>query len=91
MPFRNGKIVNWRVKITGLRPLLTEDNSDTNAIKVGKEFYKILTSSINQKYFKDFERLEEFNEEVGALEEFNDILSDFWDYCDYNLIWVDSK
>ena len=90
MPYRNGKIVGWKVKITGLRPLLTEDDSDINAIKVGKEFYKILNSSLNKKYFKEFDRLEEFND-VYDLEEFNNILNSLWDYCDENLIWVDFK
>jgi len=90
MPYRNGKIVGWKVKITGLRPLLTEDDSDINAIKVGKEFYKILNSSLNKKYFKEFDRLEEFND-FYDLEEFNDILNSLWDYCDENLIWVDFK
>jgi len=88
MPYRNGLLVNWKVKIQGLRELLTDDDSDENAIKVGKEFYKILNSSIYRKYFKNFDRLEEFNE-VLDVKEVNDILSDLWDYCDYNLIWVD--
>jgi hypothetical protein len=90
MPYRTGKIVKWNVKVTGLRQLLTDDDSKENAVKVGKEFYKTLTSSIYKRYFKEFDRIEEFNE-VSDLEEFNDILESFWDYCDENLIWVDFK
>lgn len=88
MPYRNGKLVNWKLKIKELRPLLTDDNTDKNAIKVGKEFFKILSSVKYRKDFQNFDRLEEFNE-VMDLEEFNDILNSFWDYCDENLIWID--
>ena len=90
MPYRNGKVVGWKVKITGLRPLLTEDNSDTNAVKVGKKFYKILTSSLYNKYFIDFEDLDEFNY-VEGLEHFNDVLDRLYNYCDAELIWIDFK
>jgi hypothetical protein len=68
--------------------LLTADNSDENAIKTGKKVYKILTSTIYKKYFKDFEFLEDFNNCVG-LDDFNGTLELFYDYCDENLIWID--
>jgi len=90
MPYRNGQLVNWKVKVRGLRPLLTEDNSDKNAIKVGKKFYKILTSSLYKRYFKEFDDLDEF-QDVEGLEHFNDVLNRLYDYCDENLIWIDFK
>lgn len=92
MPVRNGKFINWKVHIEGIRKLLTDDNSEENAKKVGKEIYNILTSQRYLKYFKDYD-----NETGGFLDDFlyiencehlNDLLEQFYDYCDYNLIWI---
>lgn len=88
MPYRNGKIVDWKVKVKGIRSLLNSDCSDENAIKTGKEIYKTLTNSIYKKYFENFDILEDFNNVLG-LEDFNGMLNEMYDYCDTNLIWID--
>lgn len=93
MPYRNGKIVKWNVKIKGLRKLLGEDDSIENSKKVGKEIYKIVNMGIYKKHFKEYDyetdrTLDEFNNVVDC-EDLNDMLSDFYDYCDANLIWID--
>ena len=93
MPYRNGQIVRWKTKIKGIRPLLTEDDSDENAQKVGKEIYKIVTSSLYKKYFKIYEddMLEPLDSFlfVEDCEHLNSLLSTLYDYCDANLIWID--
>lgn len=81
-------MTNWRVKVKGIKILLTEDDSDENATKVGKEVYKILSNSVYKKYFKNFDRLEDFNNVFG-VDDFNDILNNMYDYCDDNGIWID--
>ena len=88
MPYRKGKVVNWQVKVKGIRPLLTDDNSDENAKETGKKVYQILTSQRYSRYFRDFEDLDEFLYLEG-LDHFNDILDRLYDYCDDNLIWID--
>lgn len=93
MPYRNGKIVKWNVRIKGIRSLLGEDDSIENSKKVGKEIYKILTSNKYSKHFEDFgletvRELDEFNNIIDC-ENLNSILSDLYDYCDANLIWID--
>ena len=87
MPIRNGKAVNWKVKITGVKNLLSDDNSDKNAIKVGKNVYKILTSKQYAKYFKEFDDLDEFVY-IENLEHFNYTLDLLYNYADDNLIWI---
>lgn len=93
MPIRNGKRVNWKVKVKGIRPLITSDTSLKYANYAGKEIYKILTSKRYGKYFEDFEHdalidLEEFNH-VEDCDHLNSLLHDLYDYCDANLIWID--
>ena len=93
MPIRNGKIVKWRAYIKGIRHLLTKDDSNENAKKVGKEIYKILDLSIYKKYFKDFADmigfdLDEFNY-VQDVDGLNSLLDDLYDYCDANLLWIE--
>jgi len=98
MPYRNGKIVNWKVKIKGIKELLTDDTSDENAQRVGKEVYKILTSKRYGKYFEDFGMgrnmsfycLDEFDT-VDTCEYFNVLLNELYDYCDAKLIWLIKK
>jgi len=86
-------MIKWRVKIKGIRTLLTEDDSVDEAKRVGKEIYKILTSNLYKSYFRNFEsqttrELEEFNQIVDC-EDLNGLLNDLYDYCDANLIWID--
>lgn len=93
MPYRNGQIVNWKVKIKGIRPLLSNDDSDENAKKVGKEIYEILNLNMYQKYFKDFFyetgiMLDDLNF-IENCKHLNDILEIFYDFCDGNLIWIE--
>ena len=81
-------MANWRVKVKGIRPLLTEDDSDINAIKVGKDVYKILTSPAYRNYFEDFQDLDELLH-LDGLNHFNDVLNRMYDYCDAERIWID--
>lgn len=90
MPLRNGKIVNWKVKVKGLRSLLNTEESDEEAQRVSQEIFKLLTNSIYKRHFEDFDRLYEFDKGfVETVEELNDLLNDMYDYCDENLIWID--
>lgn len=95
MPIRNGHIVHWKLKIKGIRSLLSDDDSVENAKRVGKEIYKILTNSLYKEYFEE----ETYEDEAGTMldefnfiedcEHLNSLLSIFYDYCDANLIWID--
>jgi len=80
-------MANWKVKIRGIRELLTDDNSDENAILAGKKVYKILTSKRYEKYFENFVELDNFNY-VEGLSHFNELLNDMYDYCDRKRIWI---
>jgi len=80
-------MTQWKVKIKGLRELLSSDNSDENAIKVGKQIYKLLTRKSYNKYFVDFALLEDFNYIIN-VEDLNHLLNDMYDYCDEQRIWV---
>ena len=91
MPYRNGKIVNWKVKVKGIKELLNTNESNEEAKRVGKEIYKIITSERYYKYFEDFDRLDDFDVYVETVEELNDLLNDMYDYCDGELIWIDLK
>lgn len=93
MPIRNGKIVKWKVRVKGIKKLLTDDTSIKEAQRVGKEIYKILTSDKYKKYFEDFEdtsvyELIELNDVVDC-QDLNNLLDAVYDYCDANLIWID--
>ena len=89
MPYRNGKIVNWKVKVKGIRALLNTDESNTEAQRVGKEIYKIITGKRYYRHFEGFDRLADFDVYIETTEELNDLLNDMYDYCDENLIWID--
>ena len=93
MPYRNGEIVKWKVRIKRLRSLLGEDTSVENSQKVGKEIYKILNYKMYQKYFKEYDyetgmMLDEFLF-IEDCKHLNQLLETFYDYCDSNLIWID--
>lgn len=88
MLIRNGKIVNWKVKIKGFRKLITEDETNENVSKVGKNIYNLLSSSLYEKYFTNFHDLEDFLS-IETTDELNDLLDYFYDYCDAHLIWID--
>ena len=90
MPIRNGKTVNWKVKVKGLRALLNTNESDEEAQRVSREIYKLITDNpIYNKAFKGFDRLYDFENYIETIEELNDLLNDMYDYCDENLIWID--
>lgn len=89
MPYRNGKIVNWKLKVKGLRNLLNTDETDEEAQRVSKEIFKLLTNSVYKRYFENFDQLVDFNIYVETTEELNSLLDELYDYCDDNLIWID--
>lgn len=82
-------MTNWKVKIKGIRGLLNTDEGNREAQRVSKKIYKILSCSLNLKYFKNFDRLEDFNGFVMTTEDLNILLSDMYDYCDNERIWID--
>lgn len=88
MPYRNGKAVNWEVKVRGIKELLTDDNSNENAIKVGEKIYDILTSQRYAKYFEEFDYLNDFIC-IDYVYQLNGVLSLLYDYADENLIWIE--
>jgi len=86
MPYRNGKLVDWKVHVKGIRELLTDDASTENAKKVGKKVYEIVTSN---KYKKFFDPLEYDMYTGYLLEDFNELLNALYDWADANLIWIE--
>ena len=79
----------WKVKVKGIRPLLSGNGSDEEAKRVSKKIYKILSSSLYLKYFDDFDRVADFDVYVETSEELNELLNDMYDYCDAERIWID--
>jgi len=86
-------MTQWKLKIKGIRKLLSGDDSVETAKRVGKQIFNLLNSNMYKKYFEDFDfetgrELEEFNHVIDC-NDLNSILHDLWNYCDNNLIWVE--
>lgn len=83
-------MANWRIKVKGIRPLLSASEEDREAQRVSQEIYKILTCNLYYEYFKNFNRLEDFgNGFIETTEDLNILLDDMYDYCDMERIWID--
>ncbi len=82
-------MAKWNVKVKGLRTLLNTDDSDEEAKRVSKEIYKLLSNRLYHIYFKDFNRLKDFNVYVKTTKELNILLDEMYDYCDAERIWID--
>lgn len=87
MPYRNGKLFTWKVRVSGIKCLLTDNESDKQAQYVSKRIYQILTSKLYKSHFKTFISLEKFNS-VITCNDLNNMLDKMYDYCDANLIWI---
>ena len=79
----------WKVKVKGLRTLLNTDETDEEAKRVSKEIYKLLSNSLYLKYFKNFNRLKDFDMFVDTIKDLNILLMYMYDYCDAERIWID--
>jgi len=84
----------WKVTIRGLRKeILLAEDSDQGAIDLGRTIIKITERNKYKKYFEDFEYQQGWDlDEFGSVmnkEELNNLLSEFYDYCDRNGIWID--
>lgn len=74
----------WRNRIK-IKDLLTGDASNEEARRIGKEISaRIATSGI----LPQFDFAHRFNR-VRSTNGINDLLSHFYDICDYERIWVE--
>jgi len=86
-------MANWKYRVN-LKHLLTEDDSDENAIRVGKEVARIVRVSTwykeNTKIdpYSDLEETLEFLETVNDVEEFNYYLDWLYDLADAERAWI---
>jgi hypothetical protein len=79
--------MNWKHTFR-MRDLLSNDTSDENSVRVAKELARRMEVS---KLFEDFEgqnMIADLEDIVVDAHDFNGILEDFWDYCDWREIWV---
>ena len=88
MPIRNGKFVTWEHYITEIQHMLHVEANDKEAEKIAKKIHTLLNTTKYKHLFKNFEKLNDLNY-IDNVEEFNDWLDSFYDYCDYKLIWVE--
>ena len=84
--------MNWKVKIGGIKQLLSDDTSNKEAKRVGSIIYKIISSKTYTKYFEDFSYetgtdIEEFSEIIDC-KDLNGLLNDLYNYCDTNRILI---
>lgn len=77
----------WNHRIFGLRDWLTEKEDPESVRKAMTGIYNLLKS---KPFMQAFEYLEDLPH-CEDIREANQILEDFWDYCDDNRIWVDLK
>ncbi len=82
--------MKWKIKVKGLRNLLSNNDSNEEAKKASNKIVKLITN--NPRYlnaFRNFDRLYDFANYVETTTELNDLLNDMYDYCDKNSIWID--
>jgi len=83
----------WQVKVKGLRKAIRNaQDSDEGAKALGEVIYNILSSKEYIKYFASFEMVHGWDLEDFALttgkEDLNNMLDEFYDYCDEVRIWI---
>ncbi len=86
--------MNWEHKIR-VKHLLEEDKDSFTKEEIQEKtakFWKCIKSKHYSSFMADF--IDEFECEfepatMNDVEEFDNLLCHLYDYCDYNLIWVD--
>lgn len=91
MPIVDGEIVDWRHKIDLKRHVLDQDKHDFTPEEMAaktEKFWKIVKSkSFMQEFVEEWESMYPADT-VEDVQTFDELLSEFYDFCDYNLIWV---
>ena len=74
-----------------MRDLLIEDGSLENVRRTAKELSRRMKQS---GLFADYDGellIEQFRDDGIDVDDFNEILDAFWDYCDAHRIWVPAE
>ena len=78
--------MRWKHRFS-MRDLLSDDTSDENAVRVGKELSRrmsesgLFTDSAGNLLIVGFQKAQD-------SDEINSLLDAFWDYCDVKKIWI---
>lgn len=97
MPYVDGQFVNWSYKLRNFKgrvlELDREEPFSTEEIQAkAKLFWDIVKSPIHKKFMEDFIEENELYfdpDTINSVEEFDELMEALYDYCDYNLIWVE--
>lgn len=85
-------MTTWKYKIKLKDQVVFDDQDSDDPSVLRKKAEKFWVIVKSKKFMKDF--VDEFEvefppDEVDDIEIFNSMLTFFYDYCDWNYIWVD--
>jgi hypothetical protein len=84
MPFLNGKIVNWQHRLK-IKHLFTESDDPVEVKKSMTAIARVLDSTACTMSMPGRERCAKLSD----IDKANRFLSQLYDFCDANLIWVE--
>lgn len=93
MPYRNGRVIDWKWKIDGFGKIIgNEDFSTEEKLICLSKIVDNHPAFDDEDVFDDFaDRLEEASHIENEYEqeaEGNDIIAEIYDYADEHLIWL---